>query len=108
MSAVLPLRDNIYVEKLDVGREVITPGGIIIPATTQSSVKTKSDLWRGRVLAVGPDVRDVSPGNDVIVLAWAGGDGTKLFTGEEVGGFRTFVKPDDVVCEVDADAEVSW
>ncbi len=108
MSAVTPLRDLVYVEKLDVGRERVTPGGIIIPATTGGSARTRSDLWRGRVLAVGPKA-EARVGKDVLVYTYAGGSGEKLYTGEDGGGaYRTFIGPDDIVCEVEPDAEVAW
>lgn len=96
------------VEALDVGREHVTPGGIVIPATTGSRAKTKSDLWRGRVLAVGPEVKEIAPGQDVIVHTWADGDGSKLYSGEGVGGHRSFIKQADIVCVAEPDARVSW
>jgi len=105
---VTPLRDLVLVEALDVGRETVTAGGIIIPATTQSRAKTKSDLWRGRVLAVGPKVRDLSPGDDVIVHTWADGDGSKLYSGENVGGHRQFIREGDIACACSPEAQVTW
>lgn len=105
---VSPLRDLLFVETLDMGRETVTEGGIIIPATQGARARTKSDLWRGRVLAVGPLVRDVEPGEDVIVHTWADGDGSKLYSGESVGGHRSFIKLGDVACVVAADTRVSW
>jgi len=105
---VTPLRDLLFVETLDMGRERVTAGGIVIPATQGARAKTKSDLWRGRVLAVGPEVRDVEPGQDVIVHTWAEGDGTKLYSGESVGGHRSFIRAGDVACVVESDARVTW
>lgn len=108
-ATIKPLRDLVLVESLDVGREHVTPGGLIIPATIQARAKTKSDLWRGRVLAVGPEVKDFEPGEDVIVHTWADGDGSKLYSGEaRLGGHRQLVKQGDIACVVDPSAQVSW
>lgn len=101
---VQPIRDLVLVERLDGhGIETVTPGGIIIPATCEARAKTKSDTWKGRVLAKGPDApSDLSVGDGVIVHAWADGDGSVLYTG--VPGrerHHLFIKPDDIVCVYD-------
>lgn len=92
-----------------MGRERTTKGGIVIPATTGAKIRTRSDVWRGRVLAKGPDAPpDLEVGEDVLAYTYAGGDGSKLYSGDAVGGHRLFVRPDDIVCQVAPDAEVSW
>ena len=108
LGDVTPRRDLVLVETLDAGRETVTAGGIILPATLGARAQTKSDLWRGRVFAVGPKVRDVHPGDDVIVHTWADGDGSKLYSGEGIGGHRSFIRQDDIVCAVPPDAQVTW
>jgi co-chaperonin GroES (HSP10) len=105
---VSPLRDLVLVESLDVGRERTTAGGIVIPATTQARAKTKSDLWRGRVIAVGPKVQGLEPGEDVIVHTWGDGDGSKLYSGEGIGGHHSFIRQSDIVCAVTPGTEVTW
>lgn len=89
-----------------MGRERTTKGGIVLPATLGSRAKTKADMWRGKVLAVGPKVTELSVGEHVLVHTWADGDGTQLYTGTPLAGHRRIIKPDDIVCVVDADAEV--
>lgn len=103
-----PTKDRILVERIDQGREVVTSGGIILPATTQGRHKTKSDTFRARVLAVGPKAPvELEPGVEVLVYTWADGDGSTLYTGVEVGAHRVFVRPDDVVCIVEGDARAA-
>lgn len=105
---VTPLRDLVLVEKLDMGRERSSPGGIILPATLGSHVKTKADYWRGRVLARGPKAHDVEVGEDVLVYTWnddTGGAGG-LYTGVGLGQHRVLIKAEDIVCAVHPDAHV--
>ena len=105
--ALQPTRDRILVERLEGhGIERVTKGGIIIPATTESRAKTKSDTWKGRVVALGPQApSELKIGDVVIVFTWADGDGSKLYVGHEgLGKNQLFVAPDDVVCIVDEDA----
>lgn len=102
---IRPLRDLLYVERL---RPKMTPGGLHLPETfkagrTGHSAREKmnaiSDTFPARVLAVGPQVREVEPGDEILVLTFADGDGSKLWTGENVGERdRMFIKPDDIVC----------
>lgn len=105
---VSPLRDLVLVETLDQGRETVTEGGIVLPATLQSHAKTKRDLWRGRVIAVGPEVKGIEPGEHLLVHTWAEGDGSKLYSGEGVGGHRSFVREVDIACVIAPDARVTW
>lgn len=50
-------------------REVeVTKGGLLIPTTYAQKP------WRGTVVAVGPDVYDVSPGDDVVFMKFVGHD----------------------------------
>lgn len=101
-----PTKDRILVERLDMGRERTTKGGIVLPATLGAKAKTKADMWRGKVLAVGPDVRELTPGDHVLVHTWAEGDGSTLYTGVGLGAHRVLIRPDDVICAVDPDAEI--
>lgn len=99
---IRPLRDMVLIEKLDQERETVTAGGIVLPATLQAKAKTKQDTFHAKVLAKGPKVpAELGVGDEIIVETWADGDGTKLFTGEGVGGHRFFITPNDIVCVVD-------
>jgi chaperonin GroES len=62
--AVTVLGDRVLVEPPD-GAERRTKGGILIPATAQSV--DRKGIW-GATLAVGPHVRHVSVGDDVLYL----------------------------------------
>jgi hypothetical protein len=102
-TAVRPLRDLVYVERL---RPKITPGGIHIPETFEAKhsarLKTAAtpDYFPAKVLSVGPLVRELVPGDTVLVHTYAEGDGKTLYTGENVGERdRLLVRyPDDFVC----------
>lgn len=104
---ISPLRDLILVERLDGhGIERVTPGGIIIPATSESRAKTKNDTWKGRVLAKGPKApTELAIGDVVIVFTWADGDGSVLYTGTAgLARNELFIATDDIVCIVDETA----
>jgi co-chaperonin GroES (HSP10) len=104
--SVRPLRDQILVERLEGhGIERTTKGGIILPASLEARARTKSDYFRARVEAVGPDVRELAKDDHVLVYTWADG-GSKLYTGVGVGRNRLFVTPEDIVCAVAPDADV--
>jgi co-chaperonin GroES (HSP10) len=105
VSEVTPLRDLILVERLEGhGIEHVTKGGIIIPATTEARAKTKGDTFRARVIAKGREApHDLYVGEVVIVFTWADGDGSKLYTGVEIGRHRLFIEPKDIVCVVEDD-----
>lgn len=97
---IRPLRDRIHIRRLEGhGIETVTPGGIIIPATSEARAKTKRDYFRAEVVATGPEVRDLEPGEHVLVHTWADGDGSELYTG-------SFIGPDDVICVVAKGARV--
>ncbi len=111
-NVICPLHDNIYVEKIV---ETETAGGIVIPGSFdyRFSARLKfgaiPDYFRAKVLAVGPNKRELMDsegqalayGDEVYVYSYAGGDGSKLMTGESVGEKgRCFIKPDDIVMAV--------
>ncbi len=107
-TAIKPLRDRIYIRKI---RETVSSGGIVFPETFRAGKSGHSarlkmnaiqDTFHATVLAVGPESRELAPGDEVIVYSYAEGDGSKLFTGESVGEKDClFIGPDDVVCAVD-------
>lgn len=111
-----PLRDLIQVERLpDLGRtrdadgNEVTAAGLVIPQdyAARGSVKAvnKADYFRARVLAVGPKVRDVSVGDEVLVMTWgAEADGTRrsLYVGIDGPDGTLLVTPNDLVCGVAA------
>lgn len=105
-GTVQPLRDLVLVERLEGhGIETVSPGGIIIPATTEAKAKTKADTFRARVVALGPEARDLRVGEVVLVFTWAGGDGSQLYTGvEALGPHQFFIRPDDIVCVYESEA----
>lgn len=102
-----PLRNLMHIER--VVREK-TPGGIFIPQTfdhaNRPSLKfgAMRDYFEAKVLAVGPEVRDVEPGDHVLVWTFADGDGRQLFTGEGDDNRLLVRYPDDLVCAVDVEA----
>lgn len=102
--------DRIVVEAIEAdGIERTSAGGIIIPATTGSKARTKNDTFRARIVAMGPDASrhfagKLEPDDHVLVYAFAG-EGERLYTGEK-SGCGLFIKPDDIVCAVEAGAQV--
>ena len=113
---IRPVGSNILIERLEGhGIERVTAGGIVIPATNEARARTKNDSFRARVLAVGPaqeanPIRDaVAEGFDhVLVYTWADNDDAKrgLYTGTPLGQNRLFVKPDDIIIALAADAQL--
>ncbi len=107
-NVIRPLRDGLYVERM---RETVTQGGIVLPETfkagkngfsARQKMNAVADHFRAKVLAVGPDVRELSQGDEILVWAFAEGDGSKLYTGESVGDKgKLFIKADDVVCALE-------
>jgi co-chaperonin GroES (HSP10) len=105
---VRPIRDNIYIQRI---RPAQSAGGIIFPTSFKFgksgfSAKAKMDaipdVFPAHVLALGPEVRELSVGDEIMVYTYAEGDGSKLYTGETTGEReRLFIRPDDVVCAVD-------
>jgi hypothetical protein len=111
-TAVRPLRDLVYVEKIV---QTHSPSGLIeLPGTFRAgkgghSARLKmgavQDTFHARVLSIGPNVRELSPGDEVLVFTFAEGDGSTLWTGENVGERnRMMVKyPDDILCALDTE-----
>lgn len=116
LRGVSPIRDNIYIQPLRVTESA---GGIHFPATFKAGkgggfsarerINAVQDLYRARVLAVGPDTtllrdsdqRPVQAGDEILVWAFNGnGDDSKLWTGIEAGGGK-FIKPDDIVARIE-------
>lgn len=104
-----PLRNLLYVEPIV---ETVSAGGILLPedykARGSKKAVNRPDWFRAAVKAVGPEVRDVSPGDHVLVHTWAEkADGTRrgLYVGHDVPG-GLLVEPGDVVCAVDPSARV--
>lgn len=101
---IRPLHDNILVRRIDGhGIETVSEGGIIIPATAEKSVRTKRDYFRARVEAMGSEVRmpDLAIGDEVFVHTWSG-TAESLYTGREAVGAGLIIKPDDIICAVEA------
>ena len=106
-----PLRDQVYIERI---RPTESPGGILFPQAFKAGkgghdVRLKMaavpDYFPAKVLALGPDVRpgELSEGDEILVFAYAEGDGKKLWTGEGAGERdKMFIKyPDDILCAVE-------
>ncbi len=113
LLTVVPIRDWLYVERIP---ERTSPGGIHLVETFRAGksglsarerMNAVKDHFMVRVLATGPDVQKseaagLFQGDFALVWSFAGGDGSKLMTGENVGEKdRLFIKPNDVVCAVD-------
>ena len=100
-----PIEDRILVTRLEGhGIETVSPGGIIIPATAEKSVRTKADYFRARVDALGPEAErafngDLKPGDEVLVYAYSGTE-QSVFTGRNAEGVGLFIEPDDILCAV--------
>jgi co-chaperonin GroES (HSP10) len=100
-----PIRDNVRITRLEGhGIEGVSPGGIILPATREKSVRTKGDYFRARVEAIGPDARyadgELTPGAEVLVYTYSG-TAESVFTGADADEYGLFVKPDDILCVVE-------
>lgn len=99
-----PLRDLIQITRLEGhGIETVSKGGIIIPATTEASVRTKGDYFRARVDAMGPEAvkafaGDLKVGDEILVYTYSG-TAESVFTGEKAGD-RLFIQPDDILAAV--------
>ena len=71
---IRPYGDRILVERLDGhGVETTSPGGIVLPAVEWKRGKTQhvADYFRARVKAVGPKVREVHEGDEVLVYTYS-------------------------------------
>jgi chaperonin GroES len=65
-TTVRPLNDRLLVQELP--RDMITPGGIYIPESSEMNTTT----LRGRVVAIGPRVTDVAVDAVVLIGKYAG------------------------------------
>jgi co-chaperonin GroES (HSP10) len=106
-TAVKPLRDLVYVEKIEP--EVLA-SGIILPTkgafmghSARMKMNATPDYFHAKVIAIGPDVKELALGDEVYVHTFAEGDGSKLYTGENVGEKRRLLVkyPDDILCALD-------
>lgn len=102
---IRPIGDRILVRRLDGhGVETVSKGGIVLPATSQGSAKTKADYFRARVEAVGPEaerqIPDLAVGENVLVYTYSGQAET-VWTGTEAAGAGLFIRPDDILCVVE-------
>lgn len=107
-TRIKPTREKIYIQRL---REEQSSGGILFPScfkagkngfSAREKINAVPDTFYARVLAVGPEVRELAPGDEVIVYSYAAGDGKQLWTGTSVGERdKIFIDPDDVVCAVE-------
>lgn len=105
---IAPLRDLVLVERLSGhGIERTSKGGIVLPSTLEAKAKTKADWFRARVLAVGPEARDVRAGEDVLVYTWKGETGRGLYTGHALGAGQLLIAAEDIVAALDPTAEVA-
>lgn len=83
---IRPYGDRVLVEKLDgEGVDTVSPGGIHLPGVKFARGKTKHvpDTFRARVLAVGPKVRDVRVGDEVIAYTYSREGHGRVLTGDE-------------------------
>jgi co-chaperonin GroES (HSP10) len=95
-----PLGERVLVTRTDGhGVETVTKGGIIVPATVESSVQTKRDYFRARVEAMGDEAKRLMPdlcvGNEVLVHTYSG-TAASVYTGESTHE-GLFVKPEDIL-----------
>lgn len=100
---IRPLGDRILVKRTSGhGVEEVTPGGIILPATREKSVRTKPDYFRARVEAVGPEAEralpDLAVGEEVLVYTYSG-DAETVWTGTAAAG-GLFIRPEDIIAAV--------
>lgn len=93
----------LYIEKIV---QTMTEGGLHIPQTADYKKNPRlrfagvENTFRARVLSVGSRVSEpVYQGDEIVVWTFAEGDGSTLYTGENVGEKRRlFIKQKDVVC----------
>lgn len=103
-AAWKPTGERILVRRCDgAGEEVTLPSGIVLPATREATVQTKGDLFRARVIALGPEaqrqVPDLAEGEEVFVYAYSG-TAASVFTGDQTAE-GLFIKADDIACVVE-------
>lgn len=97
---------RILVERTDGhGIEKVLASGIVLPATREASVRTKGDLFRAKVTAMGDEAKrlvpDLSVGEDVFVYAYSGHEAS-VFTGDATHA-GVFIEPDDIACVVEGE-----
>jgi chaperonin GroES len=68
-QAVRMMTDRVLVRRPEEDGERHSKGGLLIPAT--AATVSKRGLW-GEVVAVGPNVRNVEPGDKVLLLPDSG------------------------------------
>lgn len=106
-SAVRPMRDLVQVKR--VRFETSESGLIFLPKAFRAKgprlkMSAQPDYWPAIVVAVGPDVRELSAGDRVYVYNFAEDTGHKLglFTGHKLGKDEFLVRyPSDIVCAVE-------
>jgi co-chaperonin GroES (HSP10) len=101
-----PLGKRILVERTDGhGIEKVLASGIVLPATREAGVQSKSDLFRAKVCAMGDEAKrlvpDLSVGEDVFVYAYSGRS-ESVYTGDATHA-GVFIEPDDICCVVEGD-----
>lgn len=114
-DVVVPVGTWIFVRKI---RKTITAGGIHLVqafkagkhgSSAREKMNAVPDYFEAVVLATGPEVRTseaagLEQGDRCLVWSYAEGDGSRLYTGEDVGmRDHLFIRPSDVVCAIDDD-----
>ena len=97
----------LYVEKIIP--EKTESGLLFIPSTADYKKNPRlrfaniDNTFRARVLSVGSRVSEpIYQGDEIVVWTFAEGDGSRLYTGENVGEKRKmFIKQSDVVCVIE-------
>jgi hypothetical protein len=104
-QALRAIGEHIYIQRLRVAE---SKGGIIFPETfslrkkfsARERLNSVPELFHAIVLSVGPRVRELAQGNEIIVYSFAKDE--HLYTGTSVGEKdRMFIGPEDVVCAVE-------
>lgn len=102
---IRPLGDRLLVKRLEGhGIERVLPSGIVLPATREGGIQTKSDYFRARVVALSDECRrlmpDLATGDEVLVYTYAG-EGDRVFTArDEETEHGLFIRADDIVCAI--------
>lgn len=106
---IRPLHDVVYVAP--VVREK-TKGGLYLAQTFDDGgnpdrrLAAKSDLFEVRILAVGPEVRDLAAGDRAFVWTFANDMSNSLYTGEGESDGGLFIRESDVAFSAPWDAEI--
>lgn len=88
-----PLKDKVLV-LLDGSEEATSAGGLVIPAVAHQHI------YQGRVIAVGPETRDVKV-NDVVMMGKFGRQPIDL---DFSTGKHVLISETDIVCVMEAAA----